>query len=210
MGPALPQADTRDVRPQRRFDVAAFRSMSPGERKAKLEASRAPQQKLKREIHERVEQLERKWANSRLTTRTRSLRDLQGKCPQLTAEQAQHLEPPLKAAEAAEQRVNMLVGKAKSFGPDDKKDSARVAAKTAAGPRAPGRGGAAIARVVTPWNGLMAGGCRCTSRPRMRGAMACLRGLEGWQRSDSRRQRSTPTTCPSPRTATASGTSVTP
>jgi hypothetical protein len=116
-------------RPQRHFDVAAFQKMSPGERKARLEALRARQQELKREIHERVEQLERKWANSRLTTRTRSLRDLQAKCPQLTADQAQRLEAALKAAEAAEQRVNRLAEQAKSFGPDSQKDPAQDEAR---------------------------------------------------------------------------------
>lgn len=116
-------------RPQRRFDAAAFQRMSPAERKAKVEEMRAQQQQLKHEIQDRVGQLDRKWTYSRLKTRTSSLRDLQGKRPQLTADQAQRLDTALKASEAAEQKVSALAEKAKAFGPDSKKDPAQAAAR---------------------------------------------------------------------------------
>ncbi|MEW6435352.1 MAG: hypothetical protein AB1730_27980 [Myxococcota bacterium] len=116
-------------RAHRRFDLAGFQKLSPAERKAKLQELRAQQANLKQDIEERVGQLDRKWNSSRLKTRTASMRDLQQKAPQLTGDQAQRLDAALKAAEAAEQKVNALAEKAKAFTPESKRDPAQAEAR---------------------------------------------------------------------------------
>lgn len=110
-------------------DVAEFRRLPPEERVAKLEAMKAAREELKREIQDRVAQLDRTWRHAHLKTRTASLRDFEAKHPELTADQQQRFESALRAAEAAEAKVKALAEKAKAFGPESKKDPAQAEAR---------------------------------------------------------------------------------
>ncbi|MCC6336718.1 MAG: hypothetical protein IT380_22345 [Myxococcales bacterium] len=116
-------------RRNRHLDLTEFRRLPPEERKAKFEAMRAQREQLKGEIQDRVNQLDRKWKYSHLRTRTASLRDLQAKKPELTAEQQQRFEAALRSAESADQKVKALAEKAQAFAPESKKDPVQLEAR---------------------------------------------------------------------------------
>lgn len=109
--------------------LADFKRLPPAERQAKLAELKAQREALKGEIQDRVGELDKKWKYSRLKTRTASMRDLQGKRPELSPEAAAKLDAALKAAEAAEQKVNALAEKAKAFMPESKKDPVQAQAR---------------------------------------------------------------------------------
>lgn len=94
------------------LDQAAFRALAPAEQKKLVAAAKAEHTQLGNEINQRVEVLDRKWKNSRLSTRTEALREYQERGGRrLGRRQRQRLDGLVTRSEDAQRRINVLRAK---------------------------------------------------------------------------------------------------
>lgn len=115
------------------IDRAAFAKLSPAEQKEVLQKAAVEREQLGGEINARVEQLDRKWKNSRLVTRTEALREYQERSGHLHPRRRRDLDKLLVRSEAAQVRINELRAKVDKLPktPEAKKEQAALRAELA-------------------------------------------------------------------------------
>lgn len=101
-----------DAPKQVNLDQAAFKALAPAEQKKVVEAAKAEQAQLGKDINQRVEVLDRKWNNSRLSTRTEALREYQERGGRrLGRRQRDKLDGLVTRSEEAQRKINALRAK---------------------------------------------------------------------------------------------------
>jgi len=106
---ATPSALWGDAPRQLELDPTAFAKMSAADQKKTVEAAKAERTQLSGEIVQRIEVLDGKWKNSRLSTRTEALReysDLRG--GRMGAGSRRKLDRLLERAEGSQRKINEL------------------------------------------------------------------------------------------------------
>lgn len=101
-----------DAPKQVNLDEAAFKALSPADQKKLVEAAKAEQAQLGTEINQRVEVLDKKWNNSRLSTRTEALREYQERGGhRMGRRQREKLDGLVTRSEDAQRKINVLRAK---------------------------------------------------------------------------------------------------
>lgn len=93
------------------LDRAAFEKLSPTEQKAVAAQCAEERSRVGGEIEQRVEQLDRRWKNSRLSTRTEALREYEENGDRLPSHRRRDLDRAVARSESAQRRINELKAK---------------------------------------------------------------------------------------------------
>ena len=106
---ASPSALWGDAPKQVVLDPAAFAKLSPADQKKTADEARTERKQLSGEINERIEVLDGKWKNSRLSTRTEALREYYDcKGNRLDAGSLRKLDRLLDRSEDSQRKINEL------------------------------------------------------------------------------------------------------
>jgi uncharacterized protein YnzC (UPF0291/DUF896 family) len=113
--------------------VDAFRAMSPAAQTSTLESIRAERAQLGQEIEARVEQLDRKWRHSRLSTRTEALQHYEGASGRLPRGKRRELRAHVIQALEAQARIEELSARVAELPktPEAKREQAALRAELA-------------------------------------------------------------------------------
>ncbi|MFT3711264.1 MAG: hypothetical protein QM817_26840 [Archangium sp.] len=115
------------------LDREAFAKMTPEAQAKAMAECKAEFDQLEVDIQKRVDQLDHKWNNSRLSTRTEALREYQENSRRLSPRRRHDLDKLLVRSEAAQKRINELRAKADALPktPEAKKEQAALRAELA-------------------------------------------------------------------------------
>jgi hypothetical protein len=105
---ASPSALWGEAPKQVDLDPEAFKKLSPSEQKKVVEAAKVEREKLGGEIVQRVEVLDKKWNNSRLSTRTEALREYADRGRRLDRRSRQRLDGLVVRSEESQRKINEL------------------------------------------------------------------------------------------------------
>lgn len=109
---ASPSSLWGDAPKQVNLDQEAFKALAPPEQQKVVEAAKAEHEQLRGEIDQRVAVLDRKWNNSRLSTRTEALREYQERGGRrLGRRERQKLDGLVGRSEEAQRKINVLRAK---------------------------------------------------------------------------------------------------
>ncbi len=111
----------------------AFAALPPAEQATQLAAVRGERDEMAKEIGALVEQLDRRWNNSRLKTRTGALKHYEGEGRHLGRGQRRELRELVARSEAAQQRIDALTTQADALPktPEAKREQAALRAELA-------------------------------------------------------------------------------
>jgi hypothetical protein len=119
-----------DAPRQVNLDQDAFKALAPADQQKLVEAAKAEQAQLGQDINQRVEVLDKKWNNSRLSTRTEALREYQerGGGRRLGRRQREKLDGLVTRSEEAQRKINVLRAKIDALPrtPEAKKEMAEL------------------------------------------------------------------------------------
>ncbi len=128
---ASPSALWGDAPKQVNLDAAAFAALAPAEQQKVVEAAKVERAELGGEIVNRVEVLDRKWNNSRLSTRTEALREYHD-CSggRLDGRSRRKLDGLVDRSEESQRRINELRVKIDALPKTPESKKAQVALRT--------------------------------------------------------------------------------
>jgi uncharacterized protein YnzC (UPF0291/DUF896 family) len=114
-------------------DRDAFTKLTPAQQAEAVKAAQSELDALGVQIQHRVDQLDRRWKNSRLVTRTEALREYQEQGGRLSPHCRRDLDRLLQRSEAAQVRINELRAKIDKLPktPEAKKEQAALRAELA-------------------------------------------------------------------------------
>ncbi len=93
------------------LDRAAFEKLSPAEKKEVFARCAEERNRLGQDIEQRVEQLDKRWKNSRLSTRTEALREYEENGQRLPPHRRRDLDRAVDRSESAQRKINELTAK---------------------------------------------------------------------------------------------------
>jgi len=93
------------------LDRAAFEKLSPAEKKEVFARCAEERNRVGQDIEARVEKLDKRWKNSRLSTRTEALREYEEKGERLPPHRRRDLDRAVARSESAQRKINELKAK---------------------------------------------------------------------------------------------------
>jgi hypothetical protein len=93
------------------LDRAAFEKLSPAEKKEVFSRCAEERNRVGQDIEQRVEQLDTRWKNSRLSTRTEALREYEENGQRLPPHRRRDLDRAVDRSESAQRKINELTAK---------------------------------------------------------------------------------------------------